>query len=89
MKKLGPPTEDAVVQQINMVEDALAGNPAALVFFSFTTSNCCKSIKKKQKEMGIPVILVDTPMPADFDDYDSFIGTAKLCSWWFRCWFLN
>lgn len=74
--KLGPPTEDAVVQQINMVEDALAGNPDALVFSPSQPATAIK-VLQKAKEMGIPVILVDTPMPEDFEAFDSFIGTAN------------
>jgi ribose transport system substrate-binding protein len=74
--KLGPPTEDAVVQQINMVEDALAGNPDAIVFSPSQPATAIK-VLKKAKAMGIPVILVDTPMPEGFEDYDSFIGTAN------------
>jgi ribose transport system substrate-binding protein len=76
VEKLGPPTEDAVVQQINMVEDALAGNPDALVFSPSQPPTAIK-VLQKAKAMGIPVILVDTPMPDDFEDYDSFIGTAN------------
>lgn len=74
--KLGPPTEDAVVQQINMVEDALAGNPDALVFSPSQPATAIK-VLQKAKEMGIPVILVDTPMPEGFEAFDSFIGTAN------------
>lgn len=76
VEKLGPPTEDAVVQQINMVEDALANNPDALVF-SPSQPPTAVNVLKKAKEKGIPVILVDTPMPDDFTAYDSFIGTAN------------
>lgn len=72
----GPPTEDAVVQQINMVEDALAGNPSALVFSPSQPPTAIK-VLQKAKEKGIPVILIDTPMPDGFTDYDSFIGTAN------------
>jgi ribose transport system substrate-binding protein len=74
--KLGPPTEDAVEQQINMVQDALTANPAALVF-SPSQPPTAINVLNRAKEQGIPVILVDTPMPEGFDNYDTFIGTEN------------
>jgi len=74
--KLGPPTEDAVEQQINMVEDALTQNPVALVF-SPSQPSTAVNVVNKAKDMGIPVILVDTPMPEGFTNYDSYVGTEN------------
>ena len=74
--KLGPPTEDAVEQQINMVQDALTANPAALVF-SPSQPPTAVGVLNNAKAKGIPVILVDTPMEAGFTNYDTFIGTEN------------
>ncbi|WP_320121849.1 sugar ABC transporter substrate-binding protein [uncultured Sphaerochaeta sp.] len=74
--KLGPPTEDAVEQQINMVQDALTANPAALVF-SPSQPPTAVNVVNRAKDQGIPVILVDTPMADGFDNYDTFIGTEN------------
>src|SRR5690554_4300967 len=74
--KLGPPTEDAVEQQINMVEDALSRKPAGLVF-SPSQSPTAVNVLNEAKRLGIPVILVDTPMPEDFDNFVTFIGTEN------------
>jgi len=71
---LGPPTEDAVEQQINMVQDALAGKPDVLVF-SPSQPATAVNVLMKAKEQHVPVILVDTGMPASFTDYVTFIGT--------------
>lgn len=74
--KLGPPTEDAVEQQINMVEDALSRKPAGLVF-SPSQPPTAVNVLNEAKRLGIPVILVDTPMPEDFDNFVTFIGTEN------------
>ncbi len=74
--KLGPPTEDAIEQQINMVQDALTAHPAALVF-SPSQPPTAVNVLNKAKDMGIPIVLVDTPMEKSFTNYDSFVGTAN------------
>ena len=74
--KLGPPTEDAVEQQINMVQDALTANPGALVF-SPSQPPTAVNVLNAAKQQGIPVILVDTPMPEDFKNFATFIGTEN------------
>ncbi len=74
--KLGPPTEDAVEQQINMVQDVLTQNPAALVF-SPSQPPTAVNVLMSAKEKGVPVILVDTPMPETFTDFVTFIGTEN------------
>ncbi|MGE4454585.1 MAG: sugar ABC transporter substrate-binding protein [Sphaerochaeta sp.] len=74
--KLGPPTEDAVEQQINMVQDALTANPVALVF-SPSQPPTAVNVVNRAKDQGIPVILVDTPMADGFDNFDTFIGTEN------------
>jgi ribose transport system substrate-binding protein len=76
---LGPPTEDAVEQQINMVQDALAQKPAVLIF-SPSQPATAVNVLKKAKEQKVPVILVDTGMPASFTDYATFIGTDNLAA---------
>lgn len=74
--KLGPPSEDAVEQQINMVQDVLTSNPVALVF-SPSQPATAVNVLMRAKEKGIPVILVDTPMGEGFTDFATFIGTEN------------
>lgn len=76
---LGPPTEDAVEQQINMVQDVLAQKPAALIFSPSQPATAVNVITKARKA-GIPVLLVDTGMPEKFTDYSSFIGTDNIAA---------
>jgi ribose transport system substrate-binding protein len=76
---LGPPTEDAVEQQINMVQDALAQNPSVLVF-SPSQPATAVNVLLKAKAQHVPVILVDTGMPASFTDYVTYIGTDNLAA---------
>ncbi|SKA16985.1 sugar ABC transporter substrate-binding protein [Consotaella salsifontis] len=76
---LGPPTEDAVEQQINMVQDALSQHPGALVF-SPSQPPTAVGVLKKAAEAKVPVILVDTGMPERFTDYVTFIGTDNLAA---------
>jgi ribose transport system substrate-binding protein len=74
--KLGPPTEDAVEQQINMVQDVIAQGVDALVF-SPSQPPTAVAVLQRAKAAGIPVVLVDTPMPDGFTDYVTFIGTEN------------
>ena len=76
---LGPPTEDAVEQQINMVQDVLAQKPDALIF-SPSQPDTAINVLSKVRAAGVPVILVDTGMPAKFTDYASFIGTDNIAA---------
>jgi ribose transport system substrate-binding protein len=76
---LGPPTEDAVEQQINMVQDALSQKPAALIF-SPSQPATAVNVLMKAKAQGVPVLLVDTGMPASFTDYVTFIGTDNIAA---------
>ena len=76
---LGPPTEVAVEQQINMVQDVIAQKPAALIF-SPSQPAASTSILSKVRAAGIPVLLVDTGMPAQFTDYSTFIGTDNIAA---------
>ncbi|WP_319497868.1 sugar ABC transporter substrate-binding protein [uncultured Cohaesibacter sp.] len=76
---LGPPTEDNVLQQINMVQDVLAQKPDALIFSPSQPATAI-NVLTKAKEKGMPVLLVDTGMPEGFDAYDSFIGTDNFAA---------
>jgi ribose transport system substrate-binding protein len=76
---LGPPTEDAVEQQINMVQDALAQKPAVLIFSPSQPATAI-NVLKKAKDQKVPVILVDTGMPETFTDYVTFIGTDNVAA---------
>jgi ribose transport system substrate-binding protein len=70
---IGPASESQVIEEINMMEDALNQKPDALVVAP-TQPSTAIPILKKYKEKGIPVFLVDTDV-ADWADKTSFIGT--------------
>jgi len=74
---LGPPTEDAIEQQINMVQDVLSQNIDVLIF-SPSQPAASINILMTAKKKNVPVILVDTGMPANFTDYATFIGTDNI-----------
>jgi ribose transport system substrate-binding protein len=74
---LGPPSENDHEQQINMVQDVLSQKPAVLIF-SPQQPTVAVNVLLKAKAQGVPVILVDTGMPASFTDYATFIGTDNL-----------
>ncbi len=76
---LGPPTEDAVEQQINMVQDAISQQPDALIFAPSQPATAV-NVLLRAKEAGIPVILVDTGMPDGFEDYVTYIGTDNFAA---------
>ena len=76
---LGPPTETAIEQQINMIQDVLAQKPDALIVAP-SQPDTAVNILSKVRKAGIPVLLVDTGMPEKFTDYASFIGTDNLAA---------
>jgi ribose transport system substrate-binding protein len=69
---VGPASETEVVEQINMMDDALSGNPGALVVAPTQPPTAVPAFKK-YKEKDIPVLLLDTD--ADWSDKTTFIGT--------------
>ncbi len=71
---LGPPTENDVEQQINMVQDVLSQKPDALIFAPSQPATAGNVLEKAKAE-NVPVILVDTGMPDKFKDYTTYIGT--------------
>ncbi|MDR0690427.1 MAG: sugar ABC transporter substrate-binding protein [Spirochaetaceae bacterium] len=71
--KLGPSTEDAVEQQINMVQDTMVQDIDALIFAPSQPA-AAATVLQRAKIAGVPVILIDTPMPESFTDYVTFIG---------------
>ena len=70
---LGPASESQVIEQVNMMEDALNQKPDALVVAP-TQPSTTIPVLKKYKDKGIPVLFVDTDV-ADWADKTSFIGT--------------
>ncbi|MBQ9495650.1 MAG: sugar ABC transporter substrate-binding protein [Treponema sp.] len=73
---LGPPSEDAVEQQVNMLLDVLTQNPAVLCVSPSQPPTVVNALNQA-KSKNIPVILVDTPMPDGYTDYATFIGTTN------------
>jgi ribose transport system substrate-binding protein len=73
---LGPPTEDAVEEQINMIQSCISQKPDVLVLSPAQPAATVK-VLEQAKAAGIKVILVDTPMPDDFKDFAAFIGTTN------------
>lgn len=71
-KIIGPASESQVMEQINMMEDALNQKPQALVV-SPTQPDTAIPVFDKYKAANIPVLLVDTD--AKWDSKATFIGT--------------
>jgi ribose transport system substrate-binding protein len=76
---LGPPTEDAIEQEINMVQDVISQQVDVIVFAP-SQPPASINVLNQAKKKGIPVILVDTGMPATFTDYATFIGTDNIAA---------
>jgi ribose transport system substrate-binding protein len=74
---LGPPAEDAVEEQINMLQNVISQKVDAIVF-SPSQAPTAVPVLAKAKAAGIPVIVIDTPMPPNFDDYVTFIGSNNI-----------
>lgn len=74
IEAFGPPTEDGVEEQINMVQNAIQNKFDAIVF-SPCQPPAAISVLNQVKQVGIPVVVIDTPMPADFQNYITFIGS--------------
>lgn len=74
-KVLGPASESQIVEQINMMDDALSKNPDALVSAPTQPPTAIPVFEKYNKK-EIPVLLVDTD--ADWSDKTTFIGTDNL-----------
>ena len=70
----GPPPEDGVVEQINMVQNAIQGKYDAIVF-SPCQPPAAVSVLNQASAAKIPVVVIDTPMPGDFSNYITFIGS--------------
>jgi ribose transport system substrate-binding protein len=73
---LGPPTEDAVEEQINQIQSVISQKPDVLVLAPSQPAAAVKALQQA-KAAGIHVILVDTPMGEGFEDYAAFIGTTN------------
>ncbi|SFJ40895.1 sugar ABC transporter substrate-binding protein [Brevibacillus centrosporus] len=71
-KVIGPAAESQVMEQINMMEDALNQKPQALVV-SPSQPDTAIPVFDKYKAANIPVLLVDTD--ANWDGKATFIGT--------------
>jgi ribose transport system substrate-binding protein len=73
--ELGPPTEDAVTEQINMMEDVLSKGDVAGIVFAPSQPPAAVNVLNRAKEAKIPVAVIDTPMPESYTDYLTFIGS--------------
>jgi ribose transport system substrate-binding protein len=73
---LGPPTEDAVEEQINMIQSVISQKPDVLVLAPSQPPAAIKALQQV-KQAGIKVIIIDSPMPEEFTDYETFIGTTN------------
>ena len=73
--ELGPPTEDHVTEQINMVEDVIARGNVAGIVFSPSQPPAAITVLNRARAAGIPVAVIDTPMPDGFDNFLTFIGS--------------
>ena len=73
--ELGPPTEDAVTEQINMMEDVISKGEVVGIVFSPSQPPTAVNVLNRAKAANIPVAVIDTPMPDGYSDYLTFIGS--------------
>ena len=73
--ELGPPTEDAVTDQINMMEDVISKGEVVGIVFSPSQPPTAVNVLNKARQAKIPVAIIDTPMPPAFTDYLTYIGS--------------
>ena len=73
--ELGPPTEDAVTEQINMMEDVISKGEVVGIVFSPSQPPTAVNVLNRAKAAGIPVAVIDTPMPDSYTDFLTFIGS--------------
>jgi ribose transport system substrate-binding protein len=71
---LGPPTEDDAIAQTNMVEDVITQKVDAIVF-SPCQAEGAVTVLNKARDAGIPVVVIDTPMPASYTSAVTYIGS--------------
>ncbi|MDR1785875.1 MAG: sugar ABC transporter substrate-binding protein [Spirochaetaceae bacterium] len=76
ISEFGPPTEDGVEEQVNMVQNAIQNKFDAIVF-SPCQPPAAIAVLNQAKAAGIPVVVIDTPMPDDYstDNYVTYIGS--------------
>ncbi|MCL1993596.1 MAG: sugar ABC transporter substrate-binding protein [Spirochaetes bacterium] len=72
--ELGPPSEDHVIEQINMMEDIIARGVSGIVFAP-SQPPAAVGVLNMARSAGIPVAVIDTPMPDGFDTFLTFIGS--------------
>jgi ribose transport system substrate-binding protein len=73
--ELGPPTEDAVTDQINMMEDVISKGEVVGIVFSPSQPPAAVNVMNRARQAGIPVAVIDTPMPSHFTDFLTYIGS--------------
>jgi len=73
--ELGPATEDAVTDQINMMEDVISKGEVVGIVFSPSQPPTAVNVMNRARRANIPVAVIDTPMPASFTDYLTYIGS--------------
>ena len=75
--ELGPPTEDAVTEQINMMEDVISKGEVVGIVFSPSQPPTAVNVLNRANAAKIPVAIIDTPMPPTFSEasYLTFIGS--------------
>ncbi|MDR0997590.1 MAG: sugar ABC transporter substrate-binding protein [Treponema sp.] len=73
--ELGPPTEDAVTDQINMMEDVLSKGDVVGIVFAPSQPPAAVNVLNRAKQANIPVAVIDTPMPDGYTGYLTFIGS--------------
>jgi ribose transport system substrate-binding protein len=71
---LGPPTEDDAIAQTNMVEDVITQKVDAIVFSPCQAEGAVTALNKA-RDANIPVVVIDTPMPAAYTSAVTYIGS--------------
>jgi ribose transport system substrate-binding protein len=71
---LGPPTEDDAIAQTNMVEDVITQKVDAIVFSPCQPEGAV-TVLNKARDANVPVVVIDTPMPAAYTSAVTYIGS--------------
>ena len=76
IKAYTPNSETEIMQQVQMVEDAISSGIDVLLLSPLTTDSCL-NVLRTAKDEGITVVLLGKTVDSSFTDYVTFIGTSE------------
>lgn len=76
IKAYTPNSETEIMQQVQMVEDAISSGIDVLLLSPLTTDSCL-NVLRTAKDEGVTVVLLGKTVDPSFTDYVTFIGTSE------------